>query len=200
VIDRCVSVKVETSSQVFIYCVEGAVLTEKKGGKIKEWSRKPSFLLKTGSSPLINTGSFPVSLTGGTSTGVMGDSSKLAKFSKAVFTKIEIPSNLGARTVLVNPLSGGTVIGVVGAGLYGISNLRRYIKREKSGKQAVRDTVKNSAGLGVSGGLGIAAANAITGTVFALGSTVVVPLACGVTVTFITKKIWNKLFSKAEKK
>ena len=182
---------------------------------MKEWSTKPSALLKinyspiktASSSPVIKTvsssvktsGSLPVHLTGGASDEIIGRSSRSANISKAVSTKVRIPSNVATKTVLVSPLAGGVVVGAVGAGLYGISNLISYTKKEKSGKEAVKDIAKNSAGMGISAGLGLTVANAISGSVLAFGSVVIVPLACGVTVTYITKEIWNRIFFKTKK-
>jgi hypothetical protein len=91
---------------------------------------------------------------------------------------------------------GGAVVGTVALGFYGISNIIRYGKNEKSGAQAAKDTIAGSAGLGLSAGLGIAAANAITGTTLALGSAVVVPIAAGVGTAYASIRIWNRLFFK----
>jgi len=72
----------------------------------------------------------------------------------------------------------------------------KYGKDEKTGAQAAKDTVKGSAGLGVSTGLGVAAAHAVAGTSLALGTTVVVPIVAGVGAAYASLKIWNKIFFK----
>jgi len=102
----------------------------------------------------------------------------------------------GAATVA--PLAVGTVVGGVAAVFYGVSNMIKYGEHQKTGAQAAKDTVKGSAGLGLSTGLGIAAANAIAGTALALGSTVFVPITAGVATGYISMKIWNKILFKGK--
>ena len=105
-------------------------------------------------------------------------------------------SIINTGSFLVSPLTGGIVVGVVSAGLYGISNLVGYAKKKKSAKQAMGDTLKRSVGLGVSAGLGMSAVNMVGGTISILGSTVIVPLAIGVAVDHITKSAWSWAFLK----
>ena len=87
-------------------------------------------------------------------------------------------------------------MGGIAAVFYGVSNFLQYGKNKKAGAQAVKDTIKDSTGLGVSAGLGVAAAHAVAGTALALGSTVVVPITAGVATGYLSIKIWNKIFSK----
>ena len=82
----------------------------------------------------------------------------------------------------------------VAVGFYGISNIVKYGKSEKSGAQAIKDTVKGSAGLGLSTTLGVTAANAVAGTSLALGTAVLVPVAAGVAAAYASLKILHKLF------
>ena len=97
-----------------------------------------------------------------------------------------------------SPLATGTIVGAVAAGCYGVANMVRYAKNKKTGAQAVKDTVTGSAGLGVSTGLGLAAANTITGTSLALGSTVIVPLVAGAAAAYVSMAVWDKLFFKGK--
>jgi hypothetical protein len=99
----------------------------------------------------------------------------------------------------LNPLAVGVAAGAIGAAAYGTSNIIKYKKKQKNGKQAAKDTAVNSAGVGISVGLGIAAVNAVSGTFLALGSSVIVPIAAGTGVAYASMKIWNKLLSKAKK-
>jgi hypothetical protein len=92
-------------------------------------------------------------------------------------------------------LAAGTVVGGIAAVFYGISNMIKYGEHQKTGSQAIKDTVKGSAGLGVSTGLGVAAANAVAGTALAFGSALVVPIGAGFATGYISMKIWNKIFS-----
>ena len=174
---------------------------------MKERLRENSTLIKTSSSADITadsglaskSGFSSASLKSSTSATIVGDSSRFINVSKTISTKTRIPSSVLQQSILLNPLAEGVIIGVVSTGLYGISNLIRYAKKKKSGKQAFKDTLKSSSGLGVSSGLGIAAAKACAGSTLVLGSTLVIPLACGVTVAFIAKRLWGKLFFKTGK-
>ncbi len=177
---------------------------------MKEWSKKPSDLVKASSSPVKTVSSSPVGSAGssivktsgsvvntsGASMALTGGSSStlVSSSSRTVGTGLSQRAAAGAATVA--PLAAGTVVSGIAAVFYGISNMIKYGEHQKTGSQAVKDTVKGSAGLGVSTGFGVAAANAIAGTALAFGSTVVVPIGAGVVTGYISMKIWNKIFSK----
>lgn len=162
---------------------------------MKEWSQKPSNVLTTSSSPVktvssssaIQTSSSQLTLTGGSSSTVTSTSSSAATAGSGVRAKAVMAG------ILLNPLAAGVAAGAVGAAAYGTSNIVKYSKKQKSGKQAAKDTLVNSAGVGVSVGLGIAAVNVVSGTFLALGSTLIVPIAAGTGVAYASLKIWNKL-------
>jgi len=97
---------------------------------------------------------------------------------------------------VINPLFGGAFVGITHAAIYGISNAMKYKKKKITGAEAIKNTAKESAGLTVSAILGLTAANAIAGTTLAFGSTLYVPISVAVAGTFVTKKIWNKIFNK----
>ena len=98
------------------------------------------------------------------------------------------------RTAAISsPLVMGTIVGAVAMGFYGIANMIKYRRNEKSGAQAAKDTVTGSAGMGISTGLGIATANSVSGT---LGSVVFVPLTAGAAVAYTSMAVWDKLFYK----
>jgi hypothetical protein len=101
-----------------------------------------------------------------------------------------------AGAIVAAPLAAGAVVGGIAAVFYGVSNMIKYGEHKKTGAQAAKDTVKNSAGLGISAGLGVAAANAVAGTALALGSAIVVPVVAGAAVAYASMKVWNKLLSK----
>jgi len=161
---------------------------------MKELSRKPSNIISTSSSPVktvssssaIKTSSSQLSLTGGSSSTVMSASSGAATAGNGVRAKAVMAG------VLMNPLAAGVAAGAVGAAAYGTSNIIKYKKKQKNGKQAAKDTVVNSAGIGISFGLGIAAVKVVSGTFLALGSTLIVPIAAGTGVAYTSLKIWNK--------
>lgn len=127
----------------------------------------------------------------GTSSGAASATQGLLQNAKA--------QRVAAAAALATPLAAGMTVGAVAAGFYGVSNIVKYGKNEKSGMQAVKDTVKGSAGLGLSTTLGVAAANAVAGSSLALGSAVFVPVAAGVAAAYASLKIWHKLFFKEER-
>ena len=92
---------------------------------------------------------------------------------------------------MASPLVTGTIVGAVAGGIYGVANMLRYKRNEKSGVRAAKDTITGSAGVGISTGLGVAAANAVVGT---LGSMVLVPVAAGAAVAYVSMVVWDKLF------
>ena len=124
--------------------------------------------------------------------GASSGASHLTKGSLRESGRLKAGTTTAAMT---SPLAMGTIAGAVAVGFYGIANILRYRRNEKSGLQAAKDTVTGSAGVGISTGLGIAAANAVAGT---LGSTVFVPLATGAAVAYAGMAIWDKLFYKGK--
>lgn len=142
-------------------------------------------IVKTSGS-VVKTSGASIALTGGRSSTLVSSS------SRTVGTGLSQRAAVGAATVA--PLAAGTVVGGIAAVFYGVSNMIKYGEHKKTGAQAAKDTVKGSAGLGVSTGLGVAAAHAVAGTALAFGSTVVVPIGAGFATGYISKKIWNKIF------
>jgi len=132
------------------------------------------------------------STTGGAAT-LTGGSSTVTTSSRGV---VADPKGLAAALGQAAPVVAGTVVGGVAALCYGVSNMVKYARNEKPGMQAVTDTVKGSAGLGVASGLGVAAAKAVAGTSLALGTTLVVPIAAGAAAAYASVKIWHRLFFK----
>lgn len=161
-------------------------------------SKTQKIYISSRSSSVIKPNSSPASSTGGTSAKVVGGTSRIASISKAASANFKTSTSVAKAAVLAAPLVVGTVVSGVAAVFYGVSNMIRYGKSEKSGTQAFRDTVAGSAGVGVSAGLGVAASNVIAGTSLALGSTVVVPIAAGTAAAFAGMKIWNKIFFKKQ--
>jgi len=141
------------------------------------------------SKSLVKTTSASVSLRGGSSSNLTTTSSGTANVGR-------LGQKVATARALAAPLVGGAVVGAVAGGFYGISNMIKYARNKKSGKQAAKDTVAGSAGMGIAAGLGIAATNAVAGTWLALGSTVIVPLSAGVATACASIKVWNKLFFK----
>jgi hypothetical protein len=184
---------------------------------MKEWSNKPSSLVQTSSSPVKTVSSSPVGSAGSsivkTSGSIVKTSGSIVKTSGSPVTltsgssTTSIPSSsytagtsmtqrVAAGTAMAAPLSAGVMVGGISAVFYGVSNMVKYAKSQKTGAQAAKDTVKGSAGLGVAAGLGVTAAHAVAGTTLALGSTFLVPITAGVATGYISAKIWNKIFFK----
>ena len=86
---------------------------------------------------------------------------------------------------------GGTIVGIVGFAFYGIINTNKYLNKTKSGKQAIKDTITNSTGLGLSAAVGTAVGSAVSSSSVVLVSPVILPLITGVTVTLAFKQLWN---------
>ena len=168
---------------------------------MKEWANKPSALTTTSSAPVnavssssaVQGGSSSLTLTSGSSTTVASSSSGVTTAGSGIGAKAAIAA------ALASPLAAGVTAGAIGVAAYGTSNIIKCKKKQKTGKRAAKDTAVNSAGIGTSAGLGIAAVNVVSGTFLAMGSTVVVPIAAGVGVAYASIKIWNKMLHKAKK-
>ena len=172
---------------------------------MKEWANKPSDLVQTSSSPVKTVSSSPIGSAGSSIVRTSGSIVKTSGSSATLTggtssTVISTSSGTVSRAVslpaAVAPLAAGTFVGGVAALFYGIGNMIKYGEGKKTGAQAAKDTVKGSAGLGISTGLGVAAAHAVAGTTVALGSTVLVPVTAGVATGYVSMKIWNKIFFK----
>ena len=101
-------------------------------------------------------------------------------------------------TSVAGPLATGTIVGAVAMGFYGVANMLRYRRSEKSGVQAIKDTVMGSAGVGVSTVIAVTAANVVAGTSLAFGSAVIVPLVAGFAAAYVSTAVWDKLFYKGK--
>jgi len=168
---------------------------------MKEWANKPTALLTTSSSTVKTVSSNPVGSAGSAIVKTSSSSVTLTSGSSTTITSTSsgaVSSTLSQRAAagvaVAAPLTAGTIVGGIAAVFYGVSNIKKYKGREKNGKQAVKDTLKDSTGLGVSAGLGVAAAHAVVGTAFALGSTLIVPVTAGIATGYVSMKIWNKIF------
>lgn len=168
---------------------------------MKEWSNKPSATLlttsstsaKTSGQAITTSGALPTSLASGGSSALAANSQKILTTAN---TSTAITDKVVAGVALVAPLTVGVIVGGVAAVCYGVANMIKYGEHKKSGKQAIADTVKGSAGLGVSAGLGEAAGAAIAGSSLVMGSSIVAPIAVGAAVACASIKMWNRLFFK----
>jgi hypothetical protein len=168
-------------------------LTQTSSSPLSSVQPTSGSIVKTSSSIVKTSGS--VVRTSGSSMTLTSGSSRtlLSTSSGSVGTNLSQRAAVGAATVA--PLAAGTVVGGIAAVFYGISNMIKYGEHKKTGAQAAKDTVKDSAGLGISTGLGVAAAHAVAGTALAFGSAVIVPIGAGFATGCISMKIWNKIFS-----
>ena len=99
------------------------------------------------------------------------------------------------QTGATDPYFAGMVVFVVTTGLYGMSNAMDYFKKKKTGKEAIFDTFKDSGKVGVCSIIGITAGNGVAGTGLVLFAPAVLPIAAGVTATFLLKRFWDKTMS-----
>ena len=127
---------------------------------MQEWSNKTASIAKNGTS---------LSLSNAAADKIIGSSSRLANLNNSFSTKVQLSTELASKAVALSPVVAGSVVGVVSVGLYGISNFMRYVHKRKTAKEAFKDTVKSSAGMGVAAGLGLATVNVMTGTALAFG-------------------------------
>ena len=167
---------------------------------MKEWANKPSERLTTSSTNTQITDSNPAaqidSAVKSLANGHLGSSAK---------TVSPTLLNIATGMVFAIPAAAGTAVGGMAAAFYGTMNMIKCRKNKKSKKQATKDTVIRSTGMGVSAGLGVAAggvvAEAVTGVVIAETavalSTIAVPVVAGVAVSYGSMKLWNKLFRKS---
>jgi len=118
-------------------------------------------------------------------------SSQTSHLSKGILRESGRLKAVRTTAVVASPLAIGTIVGAVAIGFYGIANMLRYKRNEKSGTQATKDTITGSAGVGISTGVGVAAANVAVG---AFGSMVLVPVASGAAVAYVSMAVWDKLF------
>jgi hypothetical protein len=100
-----------------------------------------------------------------------------------------------AQTGVTDPYFTGLVVFVVTTGLYGISNALDYFKKKKTGKEAISDTFKASGKVGVCSIIGITAGNGVAGTGLVLIAPSVLPIAAGITATYLLKRFWDKNIS-----
>jgi multisubunit Na+/H+ antiporter MnhB subunit len=99
------------------------------------------------------------------------------------------------QTGVTDPYFTGFVVFAVTTGLCGIANVMDYLKKKKTGKEAISDTFKESAKVGVCSVIGITAGNGIAGTGLVLIAPSVLPITAGITATFLLKRFWDKTIS-----
>lgn len=99
------------------------------------------------------------------------------------------------QTGVTDPYFTGFVVFIVTTGLCGITNAMDYWKKKKTGKEAISDTFKASGKVGVCSVIGITAGNGVAGTGLVLIAPSVLPIAAGVTATFLLKRFWDKNIS-----
>ena len=118
-------------------------------------------------------------------------SSQASRLSKASLRENGRLKAVRTTAAVTSPLATGTIVGAIAVGFYGVANILRYKRNEKSGAQAAKDTITGSAGVGISTGLAVATANVTVGI---LGSTVFVPIAAGTAAAYVSMAVWDKLF------
>jgi len=99
------------------------------------------------------------------------------------------------QTGVTDPYITGIVVFLVTTGLCGIANVMDYLKKKKTGIEAISDTFKASGKVGVSSVIGFTAGNGVAGTGLVLIAPAVLPVAAGVTATFLLKRFWDKTVS-----
>jgi hypothetical protein len=80
----------------------------------------------------------------------------------------------------------------VGAALHGYTNLKKFMAGKVTAKAAVRKTARDSIGIGLATGIGIAAANIARASVLVAFSMAVVPFLVGLAATGGAKAAWDR--------
>lgn len=96
------------------------------------------------------------------------------------------------NTGVADPFVTGIVVFVVSTGLNIIANSVSYFRKRKTGKEAIVDSFSESGKVGLCSVVGIAAGNTVATTGLTLLAPSVLPIAAGVTTTFVIKHFWDK--------
>lgn len=102
------------------------------------------------------------------------------------------------QTGVIDPFFTGVVVFAVTTGLCGITNVMNYLKKKKTGKEAISDTFKESGKVGVCSIVGITAGNSVAGTGLVLIAPSVLPITAGIAATFVLKRFWDKTISRTK--
>ncbi|MBF0122619.1 MAG: hypothetical protein HQL21_04315 [Candidatus Omnitrophica bacterium] len=106
---------------------------------------------------------------------------------------MELPQE--GRTYLqagtANPFSTGLIAFAVNIALNAVTNRIDYVKKRKTAKQAIADTVNESGKMGICTVVGIVVGNAVarTGLLFIAPS--VLPITAAITATYLLKRLWD---------
>ncbi len=106
---------------------------------------------------------------------------------------MELPQE--GRTLLqagtANPFFTGMIAFAVNIALNAVTNRIDYVKKRKTARQAIADTVNESGKMGICTMIGIVAGNAVarTGLLFIAPS--VLPLTAAITATYLLKRFWD---------
>ncbi|MBF0123446.1 MAG: hypothetical protein HQL21_08615 [Candidatus Omnitrophica bacterium] len=103
------------------------------------------------------------------------------------------------QTGVANPFTGGLWAVAFNIALYGIINRVHYVKRRKTAKEAVADTLKSSGKTGICTVIGLAAGNAVVRTGLVLIAPSVLPIVVGLTATFLLERLWTNATTAAPK-
>lgn len=115
-----------------------------------------------------------------------------ASFMKVGASGIHERCRAYVQTGVVDPYFTGLVVFAVTTGLCGIANVMGYLKKKKTGIEAISDTFKESGKVGACSVIGITAGNGVAGTGLVLIAPSILPIAAGITATFLLKRFWDK--------
>ena len=119
----------------------------------------------------------------------------VGKFGKFGASGLRERCGAYVQTGVVDPYFTGIIVFVVTTGLCGITNVMDYLKKKKTGTEAISDTFKESGKVGVCSIIGITAGNGVAGTGLVLIAPSILPITAGITATFLLKRFWDKTIS-----
>jgi len=100
-------------------------------------------------------------------------------------------NNLKVSVQSINPLKATGVVMMIGGGITGFVNFKRYKKGKISKKQAITATTSDTVGMGLAFGLGFLVEEMLAPFILVTAASPLLPFAIGVAVTMATKITWD---------
>ncbi|MBF0252721.1 MAG: hypothetical protein HQL29_02800 [Candidatus Omnitrophica bacterium] len=122
-------------------------------------------------------------------------------YTESFATKVTYGLGKGARTVQsvasqINLVQGAAAVMLLWGSIVGIKNYKKCKNGYISKGDAVKDTARESVGMGLSAGLGLVADTVIKTVFLSTVTTTFIPFAVGVAVTSTAKITWDRITKK----
>ena len=118
-------------------------------------------------------------------------------YGETIISKLGYGLGRGVRTAQVvtvqqiNPLKAGAAVAALWGSFTALVNYSRYKKGKITKKDAIKVTASESAGMGISAGVGLVADTLLKTYVLAATASPAIPLAAAVVATGLTKIVWD---------